>query len=101
MSKILSGEWRITSSPVFCEVKVWISHARLKPHPLYWRVPGIGQRSIIYDYPRGLGMDVEGILEARKAKYKTTDVSKEVELQYDVGMLLATDLNPLDPAAIR
>lgn len=46
-------------------------------------------------------MDVQSILESRKAKYKTTDVSKEVELQYDVGMLLATDLNSLDHGAIR
>ena len=46
-------------------------------------------------------MEVDSILSARKAQYKTTDVSKEVELQYDLGNLLATDLNPLDEGLLR
>lgn len=46
-------------------------------------------------------MDVEEILESRKAQYKTVEVTKEVELQYDLGNLLATDLNPLDASALR
>ncbi len=46
-------------------------------------------------------MDVQEILDSRKAKYKNTDVTKEVELQYDLGNLFATDLNPLDASALR
>lgn len=46
-------------------------------------------------------MDVQAILESRQARYKTTAVSKEVELQYDLGNLLATDLNPLDTDSLR
>ena len=46
-------------------------------------------------------MDVQEILESRKAKYKSTEVPKEVELQFDLGNLLATDLNPLDASALR
>lgn len=61
--------------------------------------PPVGQRS---PYPRGYArMDVEKILESRKAQYKTVEVTKEVELQYDLGNLLATDLNPLDASALR
>jgi hypothetical protein len=45
-------------------------------------------------------MDVDEILESRKAQYKTVQVTKEVELQYDLGNLLATDLNPLDASAL-
>ncbi len=46
-------------------------------------------------------MDVQAILDSKQAKYKTTDVSKEVELQYDLGNLLATDFNTLDSASLR
>lgn len=46
-------------------------------------------------------MDVQAVLDSRKAKYKTTDVSKEVDLQYDLGNLLVTDLNPLDNDSLR
>lgn len=46
-------------------------------------------------------MDVQAILDSRQAKFKTTDVSKEVELQYDLGNLLATDFNSLDSEALR
>lgn len=46
-------------------------------------------------------MDVQDILESRKAKYKTVEVTKEVELQYDLGNLLANDLNPLDASALK
>ena len=46
-------------------------------------------------------MDVQAILDSKQAKYKTTEVSKEVELQYDLGNLLATDLNSLDSASLR
>lgn len=44
-------------------------------------------------------MDVQAILDARQ--YKTTSVVKDVELQYDLGNLLATDLNPLDAESLR
>ena len=46
-------------------------------------------------------MDVDKILSASKLELKSTDVSKEVELQFDLGNLLATDLNSLDTEALR
>ena len=46
-------------------------------------------------------MDAEAILASRKAQYKSTEVNKEVELQFDLGNLLATDLNSLDTDALR
>ena len=46
-------------------------------------------------------MDVQAILDSKQAKYKSTEVHKEVELQYDLGNLLATDHNALDSAALR
>ena len=46
-------------------------------------------------------MDVDKILSASKLERKSTDVSKEVELQFDLGNLLATDLNSLDTEALR
>ena len=46
-------------------------------------------------------MDVEAILLSKKAQFKTTDVLKDVELQYDLGNLLATDLNTLDVELLR
>jgi len=46
-------------------------------------------------------MEVDSILKAHKSEFKETDVSKEVELQYDLGNLLATDLNPLNEKELR
>ena len=46
-------------------------------------------------------MDVDGILAASKSNYKSTDVSKAVELQFDLGNLLATDLSSIDTDAMR
>ena len=46
-------------------------------------------------------MEVDSILEIHKAEYKPTDVAKEVELQYDLGNLLVTDLNPLDEKELK
>ena len=48
-----------------------------------------------------MDVDLEAVLEAKKAQYKTIEVSKEVELQYDIGNLLATDLNPLNVQALK
>jgi hypothetical protein len=40
--------------------------------------------------------------EAQKnAKYKSTDVEKNVELEFDLGNLLASDTNDLDLAALK
>ena len=49
--------------------------------------------------PRGRAkiMDVEAIL----GQYKSTSVPKDVELQYDLGNLLASDLNSLDTESLR
>ncbi|CAI8024725.1 Ribosome biogenesis regulatory protein homolog [Geodia barretti] len=48
-----------------------------------------------------MDVDLEAVLEAKKAQYKSIEVRKDVELQYDVGNLLATDLNPLDHHAMK
>jgi regulator of ribosome biosynthesis len=48
-----------------------------------------------------MDVDLEAVLEAKKAQYKSIEVHKDVELQYDVGNLLATDLNPLDTRAMK
>ena len=56
-------------------------------------------------YTRGdflpMDVDLEAVLAAKKAQYKSTEVQKDVELQYDLGNLLATDLNPLDAQALK
>lgn len=46
-------------------------------------------------------MDLEAVLAAKKAQYKSTEVQKDVDLQYDLGNVLATDLNPLDGQALK
>ena len=48
-----------------------------------------------------MDVDLEAVLKAKKAQYKSIEVDKGVELQYDVGNLLATDLNPLDHHAMK
>ena len=44
---------------------------------------------------------MEAILASSKLQHKSTDVNKEVELQFDLRNLLATDLNSLDTGALR
>ena len=46
-------------------------------------------------------MDVEAILATSTVQHKSTEVNKEVELQFDLRNLLATDLNSLDIEALR
>jgi len=46
-------------------------------------------------------MEAEAILAAKAAEFKSTTVEKDVELQYDLGNLLAVDLNSLDTGEIR
>lgn len=46
-------------------------------------------------------MAVEAILSAHQSKFKSTEVEKEVELQFDLGRLLATDLNELDVQSLK
>ena len=48
-----------------------------------------------------MDVDLQAVLDARKAQYKSVEVHKEVELQYDLGNLLATDLSPLDAQAMK
>ena len=48
-----------------------------------------------------MDVDLEAVLEAKRAQYKSIEVHKEVELQYDLGNLLASDLNPLDTQAMK
>lgn len=48
-----------------------------------------------------MDVDLQAVLKAKKAQYKSIEVHKDVELQYDVGNLLATDLNPLDHQAMK
>ena len=46
-------------------------------------------------------MDVDAVLSSKRSLLKSTDVSKEVELQFDLGNLLATDLNVIDTTELR
>ena len=46
-------------------------------------------------------MDVDAVLAARQGQYGTTEVEKEVGLQFDLGNLLANDLNAVDTDALR
>ena len=46
-------------------------------------------------------MDVEAILATSRPQHKNTEVNKEVELQFDLRNLLATDLNSIDTGALR
>ena len=46
-------------------------------------------------------MDVDAVLAGRQGQFRTTEVEKEVELQFDLGNLLATDLNAVDTDALR
>lgn len=46
-------------------------------------------------------MDVDEILSAHHEKYKSTDVHKEVQLTFDLGNLLASDLNHIDTTRLR
>ena len=46
-------------------------------------------------------MDVEAILSAHQSKFKSTEVNKEVELQFDLGRLLATDLNEIEAESLK
>ena len=46
-------------------------------------------------------MDAESILASKQAQYKSTEVEKDVELQYDLGNLLVTDLNNLDTDELK
>lgn len=46
-------------------------------------------------------MAVEAILSAHQSKFKSTEVEKEVELQFDLGRLLAADLNELDVQSLK
>ena len=46
-------------------------------------------------------MDVDEILSVHHEKYKSTDVHKEVQLTFDLGNLLASDLNHIDTSRLR
>lgn len=48
-----------------------------------------------------MDIDLQAVLEAKKSQHKSIEVKKEVELQYDLGNLLATDLNPIDTQALK
>ncbi|KAL5473238.1 hypothetical protein EMCRGX_G027695 [Ephydatia muelleri] len=48
-----------------------------------------------------IAVDVDALLAESKSKHKSTEVKKDVELQFDLGNLLATDLNIIDTAAFR
>lgn len=40
-------------------------------------------------------IDVDAILSTKQAQYKSTEVSKDVDVEVDIGNLLATDTNVL------
>lgn len=44
---------------------------------------------------------MEAVLASTKVQSQSTEVKKDVELQYDLGNLLASDLNALDSQSLR
>ncbi len=44
---------------------------------------------------------MDAVLAARQGQYKSTEVEKDVEPQYDLGNLLMTDLSALDTEDLR
>lgn len=47
-------------------------------------------------------MDVSGVLEAHKQKFKSIAVEgKLIPVQYDLGLLAAFDENPVDTAELK
>ena len=48
-----------------------------------------------------VAMDVDAVLADQQSRYKTVEVRKEVELQLDLGNLLASDLNDIDTDALK
>lgn len=46
-----------------------------------------------------VGMEV--VLSSARVESQSTEVKKDVELQYDLGNLLASDLNTLDSQSLR
>ena len=41
-------------------------------------------------------LDVDAILATKQGQYKTTEVRKEIDVETDIGNLLATDNNVLE-----
>ena len=56
---------------------------------------------VVYFSAQRFNMDVDAVLAGRQGQFRTTEVEKEVELQFDLGNLLATDLNAVDTDALR
>lgn len=48
-----------------------------------------------------VAMDVDAVLADQQSRNKAIEVHKKVELQLDLGNLLASDLNDIDTAALR
>jgi len=46
-------------------------------------------------------IDVDTILAAKQSQYKTTEVHKEVDVETDIGNLLATDNNVLEADRLK
>ena len=46
-------------------------------------------------------VDVDSVLRNAKERYKTVEVHKDIEPQFDVGNLLATDMQPIELKDIR
>jgi regulator of ribosome biosynthesis len=47
-------------------------------------------------------MDVSGVLEAHKQKFKSVSVEgKVIPLEYDLGLLTAYDQNPIDETELK
>ncbi len=46
-------------------------------------------------------MDVDAVLAARQGQYKSAEVEKDVEPQYDLGNLLVTDLSSVETEDLR
>ena len=46
-------------------------------------------------------VDVDAVLKDAKERYKTVEVRKDIDLQLDVGNLLASDVQPIELKEFR
>lgn len=53
------------------------------------------------DADSSVEQNVESILAAQKERYKSVQVSKDIGVHYDVGNLMASDVNLLDSDALK
>jgi len=53
------------------------------------------------DSPQRVTLDVDTILAAKQSQYKTIEVHKEIDVETDIGNLLASDNNVLEADKLK